>query len=48
MIKIAIVAKDLALHGISSVIMNYAERIDKSNFELTIFAGSKIDDFYKL
>ncbi len=43
-IKVAIVSKDLAKNGISSVIINYAERINPSKFELTIFAGEVVDE----
>ena len=45
-IKIAIVAKNLEKNGISTVIMNYVENIDLNKFDLTIFAGEKIDKFY--
>ena len=43
-IKIAIASKDLAKNGISSVIINYAEKINHEKFELTIFAGETIDE----
>ena len=47
-IRVAIISKDLALNGISSVIINYAENMDLNKFELTIFAGKTIDNSNKI
>ena len=46
-IKIAMIAANLELNGISSVIMNYCKNIDLDKFEITIFAGKGINENYK-
>lgn len=45
-IKIAIVTKNLEMTGISSVIMNYITYLDKKKYDLTVIAGSKINEKY--
>lgn len=47
-IKIAMLATNLELNGISSVIMNYVRYLDLNKYELTIIAGKKIDKNYRL
>lgn len=42
--KVGIVTNHFEITGISSVILNYCENIDKSKFEFTIFAGSPISE----
>lgn len=46
-IKIAMVAANLELNGISSVIMNYCKNINLDKFEIIIFAGKSINEDYK-
>ena len=46
-IKIAMVAANLELNGISSVIMNYCKNINLDKYEITIFAGKNINENYK-
>lgn len=46
-IKLAIVVKNFEINGISTVVMNYAQKMDLNRFELTIFAGDKIDKMYQ-
>lgn len=43
-IRIAMIAANLELNGISSVIMNYCRNLDKKKFEITIIAGDIIND----
>lgn len=45
--KIAIISTNLACTGISTVIMNYCKNINLKKFEITIFAGAPIDEYYK-
>lgn len=46
-IAIAMVANNLDLNGISMVIVNYCSRISKEKFDVSILAGSPINDKYK-
>lgn len=46
-IKIAIVAANLELNGISSVIINYCRNINRNKFDITIIAGYPINDILK-
>ena len=46
-IKVAMVATNFELNGISSVIMNYCRNIDLNKFEITIFAGKNVNIYYK-
>ena len=46
-IKIAMLASNLELNGISAVIMNYCRNIDLDKFEITIFAGNDINPNYR-
>lgn len=41
--KIAYIARNLNVNGISSVILNYCEKLDKEKFEISIFAGKPIN-----
>lgn len=43
-IKIAIVTTNLEMTGISSVIMNYISYLDKEKYDLTVIAGSEINE----
>lgn len=45
-IKLAMIVGDLNIHGISSVVVNYAVKLSKKNYEVTILAGIPIDDYY--
>lgn len=44
--KIAMIVKNLELHGISTVVMNYSKNLDASKFEITIFSGENINVEY--
>ena len=46
-ISVAMVASNLELNGISSVIMNYCRNIDANKFKITILAGSEINEDFK-
>lgn len=44
--KIAIIVKNLELHGISTVVMNCSKRMDSAKFDITIFSGKNINSEY--
>lgn len=46
-IKIAMVASNLELNGISAVIMNYCRNLNLNKFEITLFVGNYINENYK-
>lgn len=46
-IKIAYIAKDMPINGISTVIMNYCRNIERNKFKITVFAGEPIDKAYE-
>ncbi len=46
-IKIAMVVHNLTINGISNVIKNYSENINKDKFEITIIAGMPIANLYQ-
>ena len=41
-IKIVYLCKNLRVNGISNVVLNYCNYIDKNKFDVTVFAGKKI------
>lgn len=45
-IKIAYIAKEMPINGISTVILNYCRNLDKDKFDITIFSGEPIDKYY--
>lgn len=45
-IKIAYIAKNMLVNGISTVILNYCQNLDKNKFKITIFAGAPIEKQY--
>lgn len=45
--RILMIATNLGLNGISSVIMNYCRNIDLNKYDITIMAGNPIDDLYE-
>ena len=45
-IKILYVIKNFAVNGISTVISNYIQFLDKKNFDITVFAGLPIEENY--
>ncbi len=45
-IKIAYIAKNMLVNGISTVILNYCQNLDKDRFKITIFAGAPIEKQY--
>lgn len=47
-IRVAMLATNLELNGISSVIMNYVRYLDLSKYNLTIIAGKSIEEKYRL
>lgn len=46
-ISLAMIANDLNINGISTVIANYCMNIDLSRFDITVIAGAPIDVSYK-
>lgn len=46
-IKIAMVATNLKLNGISAVIMNYIDYIDLSKFDITLLVGQGVAQIYR-
>ena len=46
-VNIAMLATNLELNGISSVIMNYARHLNRDKYNLTIIAGKNIDPDYR-
>ena len=45
-IRIAYIAKEMPINGISTVILNYCRNLDKNKFDITIFSGEPIDKYY--
>lgn len=45
-IKVAHITKTMPMNGISTVIKNYCLNLDKSQFEITIFTGDPVADYY--
>lgn len=43
-IKVVHIVKDLKINGISTVVMNYMEKLDKKKYDITIVAGNPIAD----
>lgn len=46
-ISVAMVATNLELNGISSVIMNYLQYLDLNRFKITIIVGENVDSKYR-
>lgn len=44
--KIAYVTKELSINGISEVIFNYCQFLDKDNYDITVFSGPPIERKY--
>lgn len=47
-IKIAMVVKDFELHGISRVITNYCEHLNKEKYQVVVLAGEPINEGLRL
>lgn len=47
MIRVVYIAKNLAVNGITNVIMNYCCNINKNKFDITIIAGTPIEGIYR-
>lgn len=45
--KIAYLTKTMPINGISTVIRNYCQNIDKNEFDITVITGLPIDDYYR-
>lgn len=45
-IHVAMIANDLNINGISTVIMNYCKYLDRKTFEVTIIAGAPVAPYY--
>lgn len=45
-ILLAMVVNDMSINGISAVIMNYCERLDKDKFDISIISGAPVDPVY--
>lgn len=45
-VRVAMIADNLDLNGISTVIMNYSMQLKNNNFKIFILAGEKVDDSY--
>lgn len=45
-IKVAMITNDMNINGISTVVMNYCQHLNKSDFDVTIIAGNPINEFY--
>ena len=46
-IRVAVCANNLAINGISTVIMNYTKNINLNRFEITILAGIPVEETYR-
>lgn len=45
-LRIAMIVNAMPINGISTVIMNFCRALDKSKYEITIFAGNPISEVY--
>ena len=46
-IKLAMLANDLNMNGISNVVMSYCKELDKKKFEIHIIAGTPVNSAYR-
>lgn len=46
-LRIAYLTKDMAVNGITAVIMNYCRHLDRDRYQLTVLAGSPITETYR-
>ena len=46
MIKVAFINSSMPVNGVSTVIMNYCEKLDKNKYEISIFTSKPIDNMY--
>lgn len=46
-IQVAMCANSLGINGISTVILNYCSNMDLAKFEITILAGTPVENIYK-
>lgn len=46
-IRVAMITTNLERHGISTVVTNYGQNLDKKNFEVVIITGSEVNEEYR-